>query len=195
MPLSDTPDSAADVLFRLLVHKGSGAYFSEPVTQLEHALQAAACAQEHTDKPHVILAALLHDIGHLLEGGVSNDWDSLGQPNHDKLGSAYLESLGFGTEITRLVENHVKAKRYLVTVDPAYRLSLSEASKQTFVLQGGEMWPDEIRSFEMDPDFDHIIFIRLCDEKAKDPGKQVADLEYYRPMIEHYLQTVKSNAL
>ena len=177
-----------DELFRLLLSKGSENYFSEPVTQLEHALQTAHFASQHTDNPLVIIAALLHDIGHLLESSSETAHSELGHQNHDFLGAAYLKTLGFRKDVTYLVANHVKAKRYLVTTDPEYRSNLSEASKQTLILQGGSMWPDEISRFESEPEMDLMILIRICDEMAKVPGLTVYPLEYYRPMIETYLE-------
>jgi len=51
----------------LYLQHGSSDYIGEHITQLEHALQAAHFAtQNHTDDPVFILAALLHDVGHLL---------------------------------------------------------------------------------------------------------------------------------
>lgn len=176
-----------EALLNLLRSKGSENYFSEPVTQLEHALQTAHFASLHTDNPLVIIAALLHDIGHLMESSTDTGHSELGNQNHDFLGAAYLKSLGFRKDVTYLVANHVKAKRYLVTTDPEYRANLSEASKQTLILQGGSMWPDEISRFESEPEMDLMILIRMCDEMAKVPGLSVQPLEFYRPMIETYL--------
>ena len=45
---------------------GSLAYSGEPVTQLEHALQSGALAQEAGASDELIAAAFLHDLGHLL---------------------------------------------------------------------------------------------------------------------------------
>ncbi|MDZ4709382.1 MAG: HDIG domain-containing protein [Saprospiraceae bacterium] len=179
---------SVDELFKLLQSRGSENYFSEPVTQLEHALQTAHFARNHTDNPLVIIAALLHDIGHLIEPSPAAAHPELGNQDHDYLGAAYLKTLGFRKEVTYLVANHVKAKRYLVTTDPKYRANLSEASKQTLVLQGGSMWPDEVSRFESEPEIDLMILIRICDEMAKVPGLTVHTLEYYRPMIETYLE-------
>ncbi len=177
-----------DELFNLLLSKGSENYFSAPVTQLGHALQTAHFASQHTDNAVVIIAALVHDIGHLMESSTDDGLSELGNQNHDFLGAAYLKTLGFRKDVTYLVANHVKAKRYLVTTDPEYRANLSEASKQTLILQGGSMWPDEVSRFESEPEMDLMILIRICDEMAKVPGLSVHPLEYYRPLIETYLE-------
>ena len=55
-------------LFELLEGGGGAQYLGEPVTQLEHALQAAALAEAAGADEALVIAALLHDIGHLLPG-------------------------------------------------------------------------------------------------------------------------------
>ena len=52
-------------LFSWLSHKGQSRY-DEAVTQLEHVLQSAALAECETNQNSDIVAALLHDVGHLL---------------------------------------------------------------------------------------------------------------------------------
>ncbi|MBY0374774.1 MAG: HD domain-containing protein, partial [Bryobacteraceae bacterium] len=54
--------------FDLLIQGTGHAYFGEQVTQLEHALQSAYLAVQAGADDETILAALLHDIGHVLEG-------------------------------------------------------------------------------------------------------------------------------
>ncbi len=185
--MNTNPQVNTQELFDLLILKGPDAYFAEPVTQLEHALQTAHFVSTHTDNPELIIGALIHDVGHLIEP--EEGTQALGNPHHDQAGAIYLKSLGFGKEITDLVEHHVNAKRYLVSTDPLYKAKLSEASKQTLELQGGPMWPDEIQAFEAEPEFDNIIMVRICDEMAKIPGLEVPNLECYRTVVEAYLTT------
>ena len=52
-------------LFSWLSHKGQSSY-GEEVTQLKHALQSAVLAECETSQNSDIIAALLHDVGHLL---------------------------------------------------------------------------------------------------------------------------------
>ena len=60
------PLKNVDTLFDLLAAGGGEAYFGEPVTVLEHSLQAAWFAARRGADQQVIAAALLHDVGHLL---------------------------------------------------------------------------------------------------------------------------------
>ena len=182
-------------IFHLMTSKGAAAYFAEEVTQLDHALQAAHHARINTDIEEVILAALLHDIGHLIESTPMSDenTEGLGHSDHDKLGGTYLTKLGFSNYVVDMVENHVQAKRYLVTTDPNYRKNLSEASKQTLIYQGGPMWPAEVEIFETNENFDDLILIRLCDDLAKVPDMKIEGLEFYRNIMENHLQRSQEN--
>ena len=60
--------SIVDTIFTLFERRGHAAYFGEPVSQLEHALQTAHQADQKGAPDYLIVAALLHDIGHLLHG-------------------------------------------------------------------------------------------------------------------------------
>jgi HD superfamily phosphodiesterase len=54
-------------IISLFMNYGSADYIGEPVSVLDHSLQAAALARDrHPLDQDLIIAALLHDIGHLL---------------------------------------------------------------------------------------------------------------------------------
>jgi predicted HD phosphohydrolase len=55
-----------DDIRTLFDRHGNIAYSDEPVTQREHALQTAALAEAAGASDALITAALLHDLGHLL---------------------------------------------------------------------------------------------------------------------------------
>ncbi|HEX8784419.1 MAG TPA: HD domain-containing protein, partial [Steroidobacteraceae bacterium] len=57
---------AAEIL-ALYESRGTQAYFGERVSMVEHGLQAAHFARAEGAAEALVLAALLHDIGHLLE--------------------------------------------------------------------------------------------------------------------------------
>jgi 2-amino-1-hydroxyethylphosphonate dioxygenase (glycine-forming) len=172
--------TVVEELVDLFERGGSGAYFGERVTQLEHALQTAHCAaQAHADA-ELVVAALLHDIGHLLGGDVHG---GIGVVHHDRSCIAWLQSRGFSPRLIALVSGHVNAKRYLVWKRPEYREQLSDASKQTLALQGGVMSAEEADAFESDPHFRDMLRLRAWDEQAKDPNAKVPGLQRYLDLV------------
>lgn len=175
--------------FDLLIQGTGHAYFGEQVTQLEHALQSAYLAVQAGADDETILAALLHDIGHVLEGDVD---DELGVIDHDAVAMSWLRDHGYGERLIALVGGHVDAKRYLVATNPSYAARLSEASTRTLAKQGGPMSSDEIKAFEAHPLMKEMLRLRSWDEQAKIPGAQVPALDAYRPMLDAYLASARS---
>ncbi len=106
-----------DNLINLFNTKGEENYFGENVSKKEHMIQCAVSAQEHMKSEKVILACLLHDIGHLLE---DDNMNGLGVVDHGNIGRIYLENMGLDKKICKLVGMHVNAKKYLVSVDKSY---------------------------------------------------------------------------
>jgi phosphonate degradation associated HDIG domain protein len=174
----------ADEIISMYENYGGSEYAGEKISQLEHMVQAAQLAEKNGFDEEVILAAFLHDIGHLAEeANGENEMDSFGLKDHEMIGSKYLADKGFSDKITTLVASHVNAKRYLTRKDPAYYNQLSEASKKTLEFQGGMMTSDEAEEFEEDPLFHEIILMRRWDEQAKIQNITLPDLQRYRTMI------------
>ena len=167
---------------------GGNEYAGEKVTQLEHMAQAAQLAEEQGYDEEVILAAFLHDIGHISEAAKGdNGMNGFGIVDHEALGADFLRKKGFSKKIARLVESHVEAKRYLTVKDPSYYAQLSEASKKTLEYQGGPMTPEEAEAFEQYPLFQLIVQMRKWDEQAKVEGMPLPDMDHYRRMIFRHL--------
>ncbi|HTV89494.1 MAG TPA: HD domain-containing protein, partial [Stellaceae bacterium] len=102
--------------------------YDEQVTQIEHALQTAAIVAQTGGPPHLVAAALLHDVGHLLAHEHAGDGNFLAADlQHEEIGAAWLGGF-FPKGVVNAVRLHVPAKRYLCAIDPAYRQSLSPAS-------------------------------------------------------------------
>ena len=110
------PAATADRVLNLLSTSGQAEYHGEQVSQLEHALQAAHLAAEDDGDEQEIIAALLHDIGHIwpVEG---RQVTSVGVVEHDEVGAQALRELGFSDDVADIVSGHVDAKRYLVATD------------------------------------------------------------------------------
>ena len=124
-----TDTSPLTEIMRLYEQHGAGMYAGEPVTQLEHALQAAHFAEQAEEPQSLVAAALLHDFGHLTH---SFDEDCAEQgidDEHEAAGAQWLHEAGFDPEVTEPIRLHVPAKRYLCAVDSAYFEQLSDASR------------------------------------------------------------------
>ncbi|MBS1669664.1 MAG: HD domain-containing protein [Bacteroidetes bacterium] len=169
---------------------GGEEYAGEKITQLEHMVQAAQLAEVQGFDEEVVLAAFLHDIGHICEAGHGdNEMDGFGIKNHEEIGADYLLSKGFSKKLARLVESHVEAKRYLTFKYPEYYHQLSDASKKTLEYQGGPMEEDEANAFEQYPLFDLIIKMRKWDEEAKIEHKPMPALAHFKMMIQRHLES------
>lgn len=167
-------------------------YIKEPVSQLEHALQAAQQAMyaygEHGVDEDNIIAALFHDIGHRYRGKNVNNMDEFGVHDHDKIGAAFLAARGFSAKLVSLIAGHVDAKRYRVFKNPAYHDKLTYASQQTLIRQGGPMDAEEAAEFEKNPYFDQIFLIRDWEDNAKTPGIKTPPFSFFEDMILRHLQ-------
>jgi predicted HD phosphohydrolase len=182
------PTERVDELMGALAASENMEYFGEPVSQLQHGLQAAQCGRDaHVDE-EMIVAALLHDIGHIISGPDAHRDDEVGVIDHDEQGAQYLLDLGFSKRLATLVKGHVDAKRYLVATNPSYANALSPASTRTLELQGGPMTNEEAEQFRTHPLFREMIQLRGWDERAKEVGLTVTPLAEYRDMMLRLLQ-------
>ena len=185
------PAATADRVLNLFNSAGQAEYHGEQVSQLEHALQAAHLAGEDDGDDQEIIAALLHDIGHIwpVEG---RQVTSVGVVEHDEVGAQALRELGFSDDIADIVSGHVDAKRYLVATDEAYAAKLSDVSVESLRLQGGPMSAEEVQDFERSPNWQSKVRVRTWDDRAKTPGADVPGLESYREMITAHLSRLQA---
>ena len=161
--------------------------YDESVTQLAHALQSAALARADGADDALVAAALLHDVGHLLElaeGRFRAEVD----PRHEDTGAAYLAPL-LPPSVTRPIALHVLAKRYLCAVDPVYARALSAGSKASLVRQGGPMEPAEAVAFEARPGWADAVALRRWDDRAKELDLDTGPLDQHRELLERLAGT------
>ena len=124
-----------EFLFETLAIHGGTNYGRENVRQLDHALQCAALGEQAGAAPSLVVAALFHDLGHLIQKSAGNSRKRSSDDFHETVGADLL-SRWFGPDVTEPVRLHVPAKRYLCAVEPQYYDSLSKASKYSLELQG-----------------------------------------------------------
>jgi [1-hydroxy-2-(trimethylamino)ethyl]phosphonate dioxygenase len=174
-----------DEVFAIFGRRGSGAYFGERVSMTEHALQAAYFARQESAPGVLVLAALLHDIGHLVEDVPQDLGDWTADARHEEIGARWL-ARRFGQEVSEPVRLHVPAKRYLCATDPNYVAMLSQASVVTLKLQGGPMTPGELLQFETERFHPEAIRVRRWDDQGKVAGLKTPGLAEYRGLIEEF---------
>lgn len=184
----NSPQTLTNEIFSLYEQFGAEEYAGEKVSQLEHMVQAAQLAMEEGYDDEVVLAAFLHDVGHLLPvHDISETMDGYGVMDHEKVGADWLLGLGMGERMCKLIASHVNAKRYLTWKYPSYYEQLSEASKKTLEYQGGRMEEAEAKAFESDPLFDLYIRMRTWDEAAKIEGKPLPDMNMLKEKLTNYI--------
>jgi gamma-butyrobetaine dioxygenase len=173
---------AAERLRELFNGPGTADYLGEDVSQAQHMLQTAALAETDGASTELVIAALLHDVGHFtgpltgadLMGGTDN--------RHSDVAADWL-ARWFRPAVTEPIRLHVAAKRYLCAVDPTYAARLSEASAYTLEVQGGPMSHDEVLAFEAEPYAGDAVRLRRWDDAAKDAGQSVPPIEHYQERL------------
>jgi [1-hydroxy-2-(trimethylamino)ethyl]phosphonate dioxygenase len=182
-PATLTPDTIVDFLGSIFDRRGGEEYLGEPVTMGEHMLQGATIAEQNGQPEEIIVAALLHDIGHFTSEFGTFTMDDTEDRHHEDAGGEVLERF-FPTVITDCVRYHVAAKRYLCATRPEYLSLLSEASVRSLNLQGGPMQPDEVAAFESNPNLEKIVAVRYLDDAGKHPQMVTPDFWHFAPMVQ-----------
>ncbi|GGF26014.1 HD family phosphohydrolase [Williamsia phyllosphaerae] len=158
----DVIDETAEVLASL-----RGVWDEVEVDELDHALQAGARAVADGADDELVLASVLHDVGHSPLVAVDA---SVG---HEAAAQQWLTT-HFGARVGWLAGSHVEAKQYLAATDPDYAATLSPTSIRSLAYQGGAIagssrvdhawWPDALR-------------LRRYDDAAKVPGAQALSID------------------
>jgi len=175
--------TAIEEILGLYARQGSEAYFGECVSMTEHGLQAAHFAREAGASPALVVAALLHDIGHLVEDVANDIAEWTADAAHERVGGEWL-ARRFPPQVSEPVRLHVPAKRYLLATDADYMAMLSPASVVTLRLKGGPMSPREAARFETEPFHREAVMIRRWDDRGKVAGLATPRLQDFGPMIE-----------
>ncbi|WP_039017839.1 HD domain-containing protein [Halocynthiibacter namhaensis] len=172
-----------DFIGDIFVHCGDAEYLGEPVTMAQHMLQGATIAEQNGMDDEIVVAALLHDIGHFTSEFGTFSMDDTEDRFHEEAGAKVLEQF-FPTIITDCVRYHVAAKRYLCATKPSYFGRLSEASIHSLNLQGGPMSDDEVAEFQKNPNLEKIIQVRYLDEAGKHPDMDTPEYPHFAPAVQ-----------
>jgi phosphonate degradation associated HDIG domain protein len=187
IPDNPDPETTIDFIFDLFAQQGAREYMGEAVSMSQHMEQSAACASADGAADSLVIAALLHDIGHFigehpieaLENGIDN--------NHEEVGASYLAA-HFPASVSEPVRLHVAAKRYLCATDDAYLERLSDASVNSLKVQGGPMNAAEIERFEANPYHRDAVRLRYYDDDGKVAGLTIKPVTDYRDTLESLLK-------
>lgn len=163
--------------------RGAESYLGEQVTMSEHMLQGACLAEQDNASDELVVAALLHDIGHYTSEFGTYSPEDRKDKYHDAAGARVLEPY-FPPVITQCVRLHVAAKRYLCAVDPDYLGQLSKPSIHSLSLQGGPMNEEEVAEFESSPFHKEAIMVRKWDDEGKVAGMKTKSFGDYTDMLQ-----------
>jgi [1-hydroxy-2-(trimethylamino)ethyl]phosphonate dioxygenase len=173
-------------LIDIYEHKATGRYGLSDVNQLQHALQSATLAEKAGKPAAFVVAALLHDVGHMIHD-LGEDPASAGvDDSHEERAAGWLRQ-SFTAEVTEPIRLHVPAKRYLCAKEPSYMQVLSEDSVRSLALQGGPMAAAEVVEFERNTHFQDAVDLRRIDDLAKDPLAMTPPFVHFLPLIDAVL--------
>lgn len=158
--------SSVDEILDLYEKWGSRTY-AEEITQTEHAVQCAQLALMNNSSPSLVIAALLHDIGHLIDLEMNSGHENFEtDTKHEASGARSLANV-FPIAVRQPIALHVEAKRWLCAKQDGYIESLSAASLHSLQLQGGPMSEQEAIRFESMPGYTDAIALRIWDDCGK----------------------------
>jgi phosphonate degradation associated HDIG domain protein len=163
--------------------RAHGRYGLSQVNQLMHAVQSGALAKRAGHATPLVVAALLHDIGHMIhllgDHPAAKGVDDL----HENIAADWLGRY-FGPAVVEPVRLHVAAKRYLCGTDPTYATLLSQDSIESLALQGGPMSATEVAAFEQKAYWRDAVALRRLDDRAKDPNGELPPFASFTNDIE-----------
>ena len=158
------------------------------INHLQHALQTTQLSKNNGDSESFQLSCFLHDIGHLLLDENNKNPDFLKKDlKHETIGFNYLKKY-FDLSITKPIMFHVLAKRYLCSIDQNYYQNLSQASKKSFLIQGGYLDNQLQQNLENNSLFINAVQLRKYEDYSKNNNIDISiDLHYIRKLLNQFI--------
>ena len=180
-------DYIVDEILDMYKDNGHKKYDSH-ITHLEHALQTTELAKINKESEEFQLSCFLHDIGHLILDEHNTNKHFLNKDlKHETVAFKYLSKY-FPDKVTYPIMYHVLAKRYLCTVNNNYFDNLSDASKKSFIIQGGKLDNDIINTLSNNNKFMDAVKMRKYEDESKTDNIKVSiDLNYIKSLLKKSL--------
>ncbi|HVE05693.1 MAG TPA: HD domain-containing protein [Paraburkholderia sp.] len=176
-----------DDIRSLFEEHGNLAYGGERVSQRDHALQCGALAEREEASDELVVAAFLHDIGHLLNRKgptpTARGIDDL----HQFFALPFLRPV-LPEAVLEPIRLHVDAKRCLCAIDDTYFGQLSPDSVRSLQLQGGVFSNEEAQAFLSKPYAEDALRLRRWDDLAKVAGTVTPDVDHYLQLVERVME-------
>ena len=183
-----------DLLSDLFYRGRSVAYGKGEVSMCGHMLQTAELAAEAGAAPPLLVACLLHDIGHFgtdyplyFDDESHSHMQTASQDLHHEEAGASMLTPFFEPDVIEPIRLHVAAKRYLCSTDPEYAVQLSTTTYHTLGLQGGAMDDQKVEAFLGLPYSSDAVQLRRWDDAAMTTNRSVPGLEHYMDLLEKLL--------
>jgi [1-hydroxy-2-(trimethylamino)ethyl]phosphonate dioxygenase len=173
-----SPEALRAEICALYLGNGERAYGLYEMTQLAHALQSAAHAEAQGLCSAMVIACMLHDVGHMVHDLGEEPAQAGIDDRHEELGADWVAAR-FPSPVSAPIRLHVAAKRYLCSAEPGYLATLSRDSLLSLVLQGGLMSAEEQAEFRAEPHAREALALRRIDELAKDKHARPDPLEAF----------------
>lgn len=171
----------------LFEQHGNLAYSGEPVTQLEHALQSAALAENENASEELVVAAFLHDLGHLLNRHGDTPTERGIDDLHQYFALPFLRPI-LPAAVLEPIRLHVDAKRCLCAIDDTYFGRLSADSVRSLELQGGIFSRQDAEDFLSKPYAEDALRVRRWDDLAKEANRATPDIDHYMSVVERVME-------
>jgi predicted HD phosphohydrolase len=170
-------------IVRLLKLHGARLYGGEAVTQLDHALQCATLAEEAGADDALITAALLHDVGHLLEPKDGHGFAD-GDFGHEHVGAQFLlDAFGVavaGGLVCTSRPSAIFARKTALATGPRRHPNIPWHCKVDLFSGRGSASLAE-------PYAEEAVNLRRWDDGAKVAGVETAPLSHYVAIAERVL--------